>query len=145
MASEKTHTSKKIQGTKENHDEVHTPVESSSEISHQQQTPVDVGCQPPSGHPTALPLPEKIAYEFAGSLRLFGMLTSQCGAFIDEIKIESGASLLIKEHGQGLKIGRLEGTPTQIKPIKATLVVMNGKFPLWWSRFPHKSILPILL
>lgn len=63
-------------------------------------------------HPTAAlaPLPERLfVYEFEIPQQLCGLLIGKNGAYVNQIKVKTGASLLIKDHNRRCKICAIEG------------------------------------
>jgi A-kinase anchor protein 1 len=115
-------------------------------------------------HPTAalVPLPERLfVYEFEIPQALVGLLIGKYGAFVNQIKVKTGASLLIKDRDRRCKLCAVEGinilklnillarrpnycfsiyigTKTEID---AALELIRGKFPI--KRYPHITMAQI--
>lgn len=92
-------------------------------------------------HPTAalVPLPERLfVYEFEIPQALVGLLIGKYGAFVNQIKVKTGASLLIKDRDRRFKLCAIEGTKTEID---AALELIRVKFPI--KRYPHITMAQI--
>ncbi|XP_046447295.1 A-kinase anchor protein 1, mitochondrial-like isoform X2 [Daphnia pulex] len=92
-------------------------------------------------HPTAalVPLPERLfVYEFEIPQALVGLLIGKYGAFVNQIKDKTGASLLIKDRDRRCKLCAVEGTKTEID---TALELIRGKFPI--KRYPHITMAQI--
>jgi hypothetical protein len=76
-------------------------------------------------HPTAalVPLPERLfVYEFEIPQALVGLLIGKYGAFVNQIKVKTGASLLIKDRDRRCKLCAIEG----IYYTALTFILKNG-------------------
>ena len=57
-----------------------------------------------------LPLPERLfVYEFEIHQQLVGLIIGKFGAYVNYIKAQTGASLLIKDHNKRYKLCAIEG------------------------------------
>lgn len=86
-----------------------------------------------SPHQTAAlaPLPERLfVYEFEIPQQLCGLLIGKFGAYVNQIKIKTGASLLIKDYNRRSKICAVEGnyfvlTHHKYKFINSSLIIRH--------------------
>lgn len=83
-----------------------------------------------------VPMSEKQIYEFKVPKTICGLLIGKYGAFINQIKIKTGASMLIKENDQRTRLCSLKGTKTEVD---AALSFIREKFPL--KRYPQMSLI----
>lgn len=84
------------------------------------------------------PLPERLfVYEFEILQTLCGLLIGRFGAFVNQIRVKTGASLIIKKHptNKRHKLCAIEGTKAEID---AALELLREKFPP--KRYPHVTL-----
>ncbi|KAK4018116.1 hypothetical protein OUZ56_000185 [Daphnia magna] len=92
-------------------------------------------------HPTAtlVHLPERLfVYEFEIPHALVGLVIGKFGAFVNQIKAKTGASLVIKDRDRRNKLCAIEGTKNEID---AALVLIRAKFPT--KRYPNITMAQI--